>query len=432
VILFSICYGPDAFGKVSMNFGPMNREGGERRLNVAITRARREVRVFSTLRADQIDLARTRARGVRDLKEFLAYAERGPSALTETVEPSPEADFDSPFEEAVYDALVQRGWRVHKQVGCARYRIDLAVVDPKAPGRYLLGVECDGANYHSAKAARDRDKLREGVLRDLGWELHRVWSTDWWTDPVREVEKLASALTRAAQRTGVSRPNDSPPELIEFADPVPPEEPSSTPPEPQPIGATRGPSLEIYSPVVISTSNGGQDAFYDRAAASQIRDQIIQVVVGEAPISLELAAKRVASAWGFDRVRARAVDRIRKLVPSDHVKVQRSGSREFLWHVDMSPEAYAGFRVPDADGNGARQATDLPLEEVANAAKHILSSHFSAPLSELARETARLFGIQRLGRVVDERMRNGIDLLKERGAIRLEGETVILETQDTQ
>lgn len=194
VILFSICFGPDAQGRVAMNFGPMNRDGGERRLNVAITRARREVVVFSTLVADQIDLSRTRARGVSDLKGFLAYAQNGPSAIAEAIQLDPDADFDSPFEEAVYEALVQRGWQVHKQVGCSSYRIDLAVVDPAAPGRYLLGVECDGANYHRAKTARDRDKLRESILRDLGWKLHRIWSTDWWTNPEREAAKLEAVL----------------------------------------------------------------------------------------------------------------------------------------------------------------------------------------------------------------------------------------------
>ena len=137
VILFSVCYGPDMQGRVSMNFGPMNKEGGERRLNVAVTRARREVIVFSTLTSEQIDLSRTRARGVADLKLFLEYARKGPRALAEAAEYRHDADFDSPFEEAVYDRLVEKGWDVHKQVGCSGYRIDLAVVDPDASGRYL-------------------------------------------------------------------------------------------------------------------------------------------------------------------------------------------------------------------------------------------------------------------------------------------------------
>ena len=180
VILFSICYGPDASGRVSMNFGPLNRDGGERRLNVAITRARQEVIVFSTLRAEQIDLSRTRAQGVADLKCFLDYAERGTAAITERRSNRPDSECESPFEEQVCDALRNKGYIVHPQVGCSGYRIDLAIVDPDKPGSYLLGIECDGANYHRSKTARDRDKLRESILRGLGWNLHRVWSTDWW------------------------------------------------------------------------------------------------------------------------------------------------------------------------------------------------------------------------------------------------------------
>jgi len=207
VILFSICYGPDQSGKSSMNFGPMNKDGGERRLNVAITRSRREVIVFSSLEPDKIDLSRTRARGVRDLKTFLEYSKRGMAAIGEVVHLNPNADFDSPFEKLVYDKLVALGHEVHLQVGCAGYRIDLAVVDPKNPGRYLIGIECDGANYHRAKTARDRDRLREAVLRDLGWEIHRIWSTDWWQKPQNEMAKVVSAIEKARSN---ARPNSAP------------------------------------------------------------------------------------------------------------------------------------------------------------------------------------------------------------------------------
>lgn len=195
VILFSICYGPDASGKVSMNFGPLNRDGGERRLNVAITRAKHEVLVFSGLRADQIDLTRTRARGVRDLKHFLDFADRGPKALAAANTPaSSSAEADSEFEHMVAARIRQAGYEVHHQVGCSGYRIDLGVVDPIAPGRYLLGIECDGATYHRAATARDRDKLRQLILEGLGWNLHRIWSTDWWHDADKEMDQLVRRL----------------------------------------------------------------------------------------------------------------------------------------------------------------------------------------------------------------------------------------------
>lgn len=194
VILFSICYGPDEAGKVAMNFGPLNRDGGERRLNVAVTRAKHEVLVFSGLRADQIDLTRTRARGVRDLKLFLDYAERGPKALVAATTGTGSADAVSEFEKMVAVRLRAAGYTVNHQVGCSGYRIDLAVVDPTAPGRYMLGIECDGATYHRAATARDRDKLRQHILEGLGWDLHRLWSTDWWHDADKEMDKLLQHL----------------------------------------------------------------------------------------------------------------------------------------------------------------------------------------------------------------------------------------------
>lgn len=196
VILFSICYGPDAAGKVSLNFGPLTRAGGERRLNVAITRARQEMVVFSTLRADQIDPNRRKANGVRDLKYFLDFAERGPVALTAATSVSGEASAESEFERLVADRLRREGYEVHHQIGCSGYRIDLAIVDPKAPGRYLAGIECDGATYHRAQTARDRDKLRQAVLEGLGWKLHRIWSTDWWHDPEKQIRHLIDSLTK--------------------------------------------------------------------------------------------------------------------------------------------------------------------------------------------------------------------------------------------
>ncbi len=194
VILFSICYGPDESGKVSMNFGPLNRDGGERRLNVAITRAKHEVLVFSGLRGDQIDLTRTRSRGVRDLKYFLEYAERGPKALAAATSATADANADSEFERLVAKRIRDAGYEVHFQVGCSGYRIDLGIVDPKAPGRYILGVECDGATYHRAATARDRDKLRQLILEGLGWKLHRIWSTDWWHDAEGQTSRLLQVL----------------------------------------------------------------------------------------------------------------------------------------------------------------------------------------------------------------------------------------------
>ncbi len=193
VILFSITYGKDAAGKMAMNFGPINQEGGQRRLNVAITRARVGVRIFSSIRPEDIDLSKTRSAGVTDLKNYLEFATKGPRAILEQALPTGREP-ESPLEMEVIHALRDKGWTVHPQVGCSGYRLDMAVVHPEEPGTYLLGIECDGATYHSMPTARDRDRLRQLVLENLGWSLHRIWSSDWWTDPGREIQKLESRI----------------------------------------------------------------------------------------------------------------------------------------------------------------------------------------------------------------------------------------------
>lgn len=208
IVYFSITYGPDHAGVVSMNFGPMNRTGGERRLNVAITRARHELRIFSSLRAEQMDLARTQAIGVRDLKHFLDFAEHGVPALA-TATTGSLGGFESPFEEAVATALTHQGWELHTQVGVSAFRVDLAVVHPDAKGVYLSGIECDGATYHRAATARDRDKLREQVLRGLGWEILRVWSTDWWIDAAGTLEKIDTDLRRLLEKSRSQRATEA-------------------------------------------------------------------------------------------------------------------------------------------------------------------------------------------------------------------------------
>jgi very-short-patch-repair endonuclease len=196
VILFSVCYGPDRDGKVSMNFGPLNQAGGERRLNVAVTRAKEAIHVFTCLKPEMIDLRRTGAKGVADLRSFLDYAERGAAVLPSAGD-GRRARPASGFVRMVEAHLRGLGFETRLQVGDSSYRVDIGVVDPANPGNYLLGIECDGDSYASARTARDRDKLREAVLGGLGWKLHRVWSTDWWFDPKAEMRRLEEALGSA-------------------------------------------------------------------------------------------------------------------------------------------------------------------------------------------------------------------------------------------
>lgn len=211
-IILGVAYGPDAQNKFAMRFGPLNQKGGQRRLNVAITRARYQLDVMSSIHADQINLGQTNAEGAKLLRSFLDFAERGVSAIASAISES-GAEHDSEFEAQVERALREQGCDVRRQVGCGGFRIDLALVHPERPGRYILGVECDGATYHSSATARDRDRLRQEILEDLGWRLCRVWSTDWIRNPGRQINRILAAYNEQLLRSDseASQPSDEEP-----------------------------------------------------------------------------------------------------------------------------------------------------------------------------------------------------------------------------
>ena len=423
-ILFSICYGPDAEGRVSLNFGPINRDGGERRLNVAITRARQEVLVFSTLRAEQLDLSRSNKRGVQDLKSFLDYAERGRVALAEAMTLQHGTEFESPFEKEVFEALRRRGHQVHAQVGCSGYRIDLAVVDPAAEGRYLLGIECDGANYHSAKTARDRDKLREAVLVNLGWCIHRVWSTDWWVDPESELAKIDAAIERAsANRLTPKLPAPSvdlpASELVQYA---------AAPVSVRPGSSARAvTSLPVYRPFQHRIQLGTGDAFYDHRNDYAILKVILDVIKAEGPISLDLLARRVLLSWGLTRRTDSAMARMVMLLRAASVQAVERNGRTFIWPATLDIGSFDSFRVNGDEEDARRAASDIPPEEIAAAARHVLRAQISLPRDELIREVARLLGFQRLGQAVELHVSAGIDFLLESGTVRVADDNIVLE-----
>jgi very-short-patch-repair endonuclease len=196
VIYISATYGKTVDGHFHQRFGPVTGPTGHRRLNVLFTRARKRVVLFSSMTADNIRVQPNSSHGVRALKGYLHYAATGilETALFSGREP------DSDFEVEVASALRERGLEVVAQVGVAGYFIDLAVKDPDKIDAFILGIECDGATYHSSLSARDRDRLRQSVLEDLGWNIHRVWSTDWFRQPEREVSRIMSVVERARAR----------------------------------------------------------------------------------------------------------------------------------------------------------------------------------------------------------------------------------------
>jgi very-short-patch-repair endonuclease len=196
-IILSIGYGKDASGRLPYRFGPLLFEGGERRLNVAVTRARSRLTLVSSFSADDMDPTRSSARGVELLRLYLHYAASQGKELGQSQSSS---NFPlNPFEADVYDALHARDVKLSPQWGVSNYRIDFAVQHPEHPGKFVLAIECDGASYHSAPTARDRDRLRQQVLESLGWRFHRIWSTDWFNHREREIQRALDAIQAACE-----------------------------------------------------------------------------------------------------------------------------------------------------------------------------------------------------------------------------------------
>jgi hypothetical protein len=217
VIFISIGYGRAADGRLSMNFGPLNKQGGERRLNVLISRARQRCEVFTNLKGSDLDLARSQAVGLRALKQYLQYAE------TAEMEHESSSHQDLPFIRYVREALVQKGIVVVSNVGTG-YCLELAVSDPDRPECYRLGLESDGETYQTACSARDRDRLRTQVMEGLSWRLHRLWIPDWYRDPDKEIARLVRAIETAPVVEPPALPeititrvaDDSAPEQLEY------------------------------------------------------------------------------------------------------------------------------------------------------------------------------------------------------------------------
>ncbi len=428
VIFLSITYGPDAEGRVRYNFGPINGDNGRRRLNVIATRARLALHVFSSLRAEQIDLTRARSDGAQRLRDYLLFAERGTLA---TLNVDPEAEMDSPFEEAVYKELTQRGLRLVPQVGQAGYRIDFGVLDNAVAGRFIAGIECDGATYHSAATARDRDRLRQQVLESLGWHIHRIWSTDWYRDRVGQIERilrLVEGSRRAAQeaapptlRSGVAP--EAPGEASETVSAgnmrtIAAEEPEleNAPVVAQPVIVPPRAQQEPITPYRFTAVHivGTAEEFH-LATDEQIAQVLVQVIKDEAPIHLAEATKRVALHWQATRAGSRIRERVQRVAMLLARRGQLTLRDEFLW-IDAEQVAIVRSRAVEGYSFAAEY---IALEEYQAAVVHLL--RLSGPMlrNEVVVGTARLLGFDRAGAKLAERIAAAIQELVATGRLRL-------------
>jgi very-short-patch-repair endonuclease len=411
VIYISVGYGPTVpGGRVPMRFGPLGTEGGERRLNVLISRAKQRCEVFASITDEDIDpdFAQTR-KGVFAFRLFLHYARTGQLTLAE----STGRGHDSAFEEQVAKALHERGFNVHRQVGLAGFFIDLAVADPDRPGRYLLGIECDGAAYHDALSARDRDRLRQSVLESHGWHIHRIWSTDWFQRPQQEMARLIAAIEMAKAEDQVREVKRVAPQVRITSEEVGDwtfmgVESGSA--EEQPSAPPRTPA---YVEAVLVRPNLHQEELHE-VPRGLLVTLVEAAVEAEGPVHFDEVVTRIREAWGLKRAGGRIRDAIQAAAEVAERKgtVVRSG--DFL-SID-GRKAFLRDRS-DANSSGLRKPEAIPAEEVAAGAESIVRANFGATKDQLVTEIARSLGFKATSEVLRGRLLEGIDLAISRGTI---------------
>jgi len=397
VILVSVGYGPSVAGGrlTSMSFGPVNGEGGERRLNVLFTRARIRCEVFASFDPGDIDLGRTAAAGPRILKRFLDFAKNGrldDSARTGT-------DADSDFEEDVADVVRNFGFLADNQVGSAGFRIDLGIRHPDKPGTYILAVECDGATYHSALWARERDRLRQDVLERLGWHFHRIWSTDWFYNRRAEIERLRTALfdarERAEQGARIVGVND------DRSAPVAP-----TSPDPVPIDVPKVMERQMppYKRAVFRVNSSCEP---HEAPASVLVELVQNVVSIEGPIHVEEVARRIAACFGREKAGSRILAATRAALTH-----ARSGNSDLLtdgafWYTRKQADA-PPVRDRSVEAGATIKADSISLLEIKAAFKIARDDNAGGDDADLIRAVARLMGFRRVGPDLQARIAAGL------------------------
>lgn len=394
VILFSVGYGPDKNGKVSMNFGPLNQDGGWRRLNVAVSRARYEMKIFSVLRPDQIDLTRTQAAGVAELRYFLEFAERGTGTLARNAN---DAAYETdPFAKIISDELTKRGYDVRCGIGCSGFRIDVGVLDPDNEGEFLLGIML-GSSRNCANSSTDDLRITQpSVLKGLGWNILNVHILDWLDDREGVIGRIIERIEQVK---------------------------NGSTPEPEPVNtatsdvtkyagikeSSKKNELREFNPCVLPIM-GDAENFVLPKSQRKIVVAISKVIAAEAPLSLNSLMKNVLSAWGISRKSKAVTTAFETALRAVEHKETEGGS--FIWKIDQSPENYSEFRT--GSGAGKRKMEDICIEELCAAVMYVLRSQISIPRTDLLLAAANLFGYTRAS-AVEERVSLAAELAIKRG-----------------
>lgn len=408
VILFSVGYGPDEHGKVSMNFGPLNNVGGERRLNVAVSRARCEMVVFSSLRSADIDLRRSNALGVEGLKKFLEYAESG---ISESPASQALRDTTDSIADQVAEMLRAHGYDSRLNVGRSQFKVDVAVVNPDMPSEFMLGILCDGPAYFATKTVRDREIVQPEVLRRLNWNIVRVWTLDWF-ERREEVERtILEALDRVA--AGKTPTAVTATELVDV-DPVASASDTELIEQPEPAQPSQKYTFADIKTTIVS--------IYDIEKKRPLIKEILKsLVTAEAPITDSLIYKRMVKALGLNRLSSKVqtfVDKVIRRMGFYSESNSVLGGKVYWVNASQA----ADFKIFRTDSG--REIVDIPLVEIVNAMRYVIDQQIAIDKDTLKRLTANMLGFNRMGTNISQTIEAALDRLSQQGYVVVADEKV--------
>lgn len=412
IILFSVGYGPDEYGRVSMNFGPLNRDGGWRRLNVAVTRARYEMKIFSSLRGDQIDLNRSKAEGVKGLKDFLSFAEKGNYVLNL---PTPNHAHET-LVDAIHNELKNNGLIVKKYIGTSSYKVDLGIVHPHSEKEYILGILVDGDNYEQIHTTNDRELLTPSVLKGLGWNIYRIWTLDWLKNKEKLITEIIAQVNKIEKEKFIPINSDSEEEAKEDIT----DEPLALMTMEIPEITKACKPYETVSLEAVPYANS--ESIYFPENRLLICEQLKKIIDQEAPISKNYLFKKLTRNWNTAKIGAKMQAYLSNILDSIPQLETTISHQVFYWSALLKPTDLDYYR----DNNLEKRAIDdIAQEELQVAILEIMQVNLSLDKVELVRLTARVFGFMKVGAQIDAVITAAVEDLIVKRKLVVNGDKII-------
>lgn len=473
VILFSITFGPDADGKLSLNFGPLNKNGGWKRLNVAVSRARTEMVVFTTMTADMIDLKRTKSKGVESLKGFLEFAQKG-RLQGEYVET--RVQNSQGIMEHICQRITDDGYKYQKAVGHSKFKVDIAVINPYDEKEYLLGIMLDGESYRQSSNTKDREVAQISILNGLGWKLHRIWTMDWWDNRDKELSKLmqileekkAAAYQMYQEQYTVDAVNndvledaisdraetEAIPSDAELEEPVEnavkntekqaaeqipvvdvkerfvvknpvieaanvkvaagKNEAASTITQAEQVELDY--RLEEYVPAVVEMTDLSTMDYVKKENLMQITEKLQQLIDAEAPITYDKLVKKTLRAFNISRSSTQTLEATDKALKKASSRMNKQSGVKFYWRRDQNPERYWRYRN-DSSLADKRSGDEICQQELKNAVCVTLREKVALEKDSLVRETIRTMGYARSSAALIAAVERGLKYGRKTGEI---------------